>query len=182
MTPGSVFFLFAGLALVISGIKNRGMLDTILGNDTEQESGKQTVPASLTSLLDDTVNNWQDHVVTPSDRRGHVPSGVSVFDGHPVARWIVPVLKWARANGWKGHVISGYRTIAQQREACAHTTGPCAEPGKSEHQSTTFPGGAVDVTDYQTLASLVSRYPGPGPTLTQATFANDPGHFSGNGH
>lgn len=173
MTPASASLLLIGAILVASGILNRSIVDTALGESTEMDTGRQT------------FGGQADVGAVPAgmdDHRGFGSGGVALFDGKPVARWIRPVLVWARANGWKGRVTSGVRSIAQQRAACASTTGPCATPGTSNHQKTQYPGGAVDVTDWQTLATLVPMYPGPGPTLVHAVFANDPVHFSGNGH
>jgi hypothetical protein len=109
--------------------------------------------------------------------------GTSMFDGHPVANWIIPELRWARAHGWGGSVASGWRSRQEQAVLYARylAGGPlAAAPGSSMHEQTKYPGGAVDVSDYTTLAGMIGRYPGRyklkwfGP--------GDPVHFSGTGH
>ncbi len=172
MTPG-LTLLIAGVVLIVAGYKNRNVIDVILGLEREREGGSPKATAAVQGLM--------DNVPLLEEEFSTVTRGLATFDGKLVAAWIAPVLRWARANGWKGQVTSGYRTKEQQAAACANTTGPCAEPGRSNHQKVRYPGGAVDVTDYETLARLVPQYPGPGPTLKHATFANDPVHFSGNG-
>jgi hypothetical protein len=113
-------------------------------------------------------------------------SGTRVIDGIPVAKWIAPIVLWARAHGWHGRVTSGYRTVAQQRQACIHVCGNpngcpnrCAKPGTSNHQYTEFPRGAVDVTDYDTFGAVVAHYPGE-HTIHNA-LPLDPVHFSFSG-
>lgn len=171
LTPGLVLLMGGGL-LVAAGWTNRSVQDTFLGLWREQPAGTNPLAGVPNALM-------QDPQLTDF---GPAVSGLGSFDGKPVASWIVAPLTWARAHGWHGIVTSGYRTKAQQAAACAHTSGPCAEPGKSNHQKLRWPGGAVDVTDSDTLAALMRRYPGPGPALKRATFAGDPIHFSGNGH
>lgn len=116
------------------------------------------------------------------------------FDGVPVAPWLVPRLKFARANGWRGRVVSGYRTDAEQlREATAYARRlgrPIASvyPSgvyASNHCGLRHPKGAVDVTDAQGLdlamalwsrRGKVRRLVWAGPTI------GDWVHFSANGH
>lgn len=109
------------------------------------------------------------------------------IDGYWVAHWISLRVLWARKNGWHGVVTSGYRSDADQREACRHVCGNpngcpgrCAKPGTSNHRYKTYPGGAVDVTDYETFGRVVARYP-DGPTLKN-DLPQDRVHFSLSGH
>lgn len=106
------------------------------------------------------------------------PGSLIMYDGKPVAAWIVPILKYARAHGWRGNVTSGYRSVAEQ--AMLKRTGagnnPVADPGKSNHNFTDFPSGAVDVTMAPQLSAILLRSP-YASTLVWAG-AKDPVHFS----
>lgn len=109
----------------------------------------------------------------------------------PIAKWIVPILKWAVAHGWKGEVVSGYRTDSEQIAAATkyaaelgvpvlheYPDGPLA----SNHCGTTYPKGAVDVTEAAELNSILHSYPNS-PTLIWAENTIEDGvHFSSNGH
>lgn len=102
--------------------------------------------------------------------------GVGEFDGHQVALWIIPYLVYARAHGWTGHVESGYRSEAEQREIYDSGVRPAAVPGTSNHEGKVFPRGAVDVTEAAQLSSILEHMPG-GSLLKWAGSA-DPVHFS----
>jgi murein DD-endopeptidase MepM/ murein hydrolase activator NlpD len=121
------------------------------------------------------------------------PGGVGTFQGIPVANWIIPELKWARAHGWGGHITSGFRTKAQQLAAAAAyiAAGGSYGPGgplASEHVGAAYPKGAVDVGGKNArgpgaaLWNVIKNYRGSpklkwgGPTI------GDWGHFSGTGH
>jgi hypothetical protein len=103
-------------------------------------------------------------------------SGVASFEGKKVAAWIKPALVYARNHGWKGQVNSGYRSFADQIRIYNSGVRPAAKPGTSNHEGTDFPRGAVDVSDAQTLARILSRSP-YGKRLKWAG-AKDPVHFS----
>lgn len=168
MLPGLALIIGAAV-LIIAGFENRNIVDVLLGIKDERETGSPTSgnPTADTPSL---TGSFQQAL-----------TGLGTFDGKPVAGWIIPVLRWARKNGWKGAVTSGYRSEAEQARVCATGVQPCAEPGKSNHQGKRWPRGAVDVTDWETLRGLVPRYPGPGPTLKWFG-PGDSVHFSGNGH
>jgi hypothetical protein len=98
----------------------------------------------------------------------------------PIANWIVPVLQWAYENGWTGTVTSGYRTFAEQAELNA--AGDFSAPaGTSNHESTTYPGGAVDVTNSSQLLGILPGYPGPEKLHGGVLGPIDPEHFSATG-
>jgi hypothetical protein len=104
------------------------------------------------------------------------------LDGKPVAPWIYDRLLWARRQGWRGTVTSGYRSPAEQRRLwdewrAGRRPGPVAFPGTSNHEKLGYPGGAVDVTDADTLARLMGRYPGRGQPLRRG-IPGEPWHFS----
>jgi hypothetical protein len=113
----------------------------------------------------------------------HPPSvhGSLPFDGHSVAAWIQPVLKYARKHGWQGTVTSGVRPSAEQKQLYddfvnGRRSGPVAKPGTSNHEMTAFPGGAVDVSDPEALSKilLASKY----RNLLVWAGAKDHPHFS----
>lgn len=119
---------------------------------------------------------------------------LELFDGKPVASWIVPRLKFARANGWTGVVISGYRTPAAQKLAGARYA---KQLGKridevypngvlaSNHVGARYPRGAVDVTRPASLAAAMIGWRErnkPRPLVWGGPVISDDAHFSSNGH
>lgn len=99
----------------------------------------------------------------------------------PIASWIAPVLDWASQHGWSGSVTSGYRSYAEQ--ASINKQGLYSAPaGKSNHESATYPGGAVDVTDPAQLIQVLKGYTGPQKLVGGVLGSVDPEHFSATGH
>jgi hypothetical protein len=110
-----------------------------------------------------------------------VPSASWNPQGKPVASWIVPVLDWASQHGWTGSVTSGYRSYSEQ--ASLNAQGVYSAPaGKSNHESSTYPGGAVDVTDPAQLIQVLKGYTGPQTLVGGVLGSVDPEHFSATGH
>jgi hypothetical protein len=101
-------------------------------------------------------------------------------DQRPIADWIVPVLQWASQHGWTGAVTSGYRTYLQQAElnAAGYFSAPA---GYSNHESTAYPGGAVDVTQPSELIKVLAGYHGPLKLVGGVLGPVDPEHFSATG-
>lgn len=114
---------------------------------------------------------------------GPIPTvqGLGNFDGLQVAQWIIPELLYARSHGWQGHITSGYRPHAQNVAA--------GRMYHSNHEDTSFPGGAVDFGGYgkdawpavQDFMAHTDGYTGRklvpgGPTI------GDWGHMSATGH
>ena len=98
-----------------------------------------------------------------------------------IASWIVPVLQWASQHGWSGSVTSGYRSY--QDQAAINASGAFSAPaGRSNHQTTQYPGGAVDVSEPQQLLSVLAGYSGPNKLIGGVLGAVDPEHFSATGH
>jgi hypothetical protein len=98
----------------------------------------------------------------------------------PIADWIVPVLEWAYEHGWTGTVTSGYRTFQEQAELNA--AGDFSAPaGTSNHESTEYPGGAVDVTEPAQLIAVLANYRGPEKLIGGVLGPVDPEHFSATG-
>lgn len=101
-------------------------------------------------------------------RRNHIrashATGVGYFDGRPVAACAIPILKWCRANGWHGQLVSGYRTPEYSDSLCRRMCGRPRCPGlcagrSSNHSGNTPARFAVDVSDYYTFARVVARCP-----------------------
>ena len=107
-----------------------------------------------------------------------------VYEGVRLAAWIVPMLKWARRHGWKGHVVSGYRSYDKQKQLYdawlrrGKTGLPAAKPGTSKHEGAVFPRGAVDVD--AASAPQLSKILKSGPYANALKWAGskDPVHFS----
>jgi hypothetical protein len=98
-----------------------------------------------------------------------------------IAGWIAPILDWASQHGWSGTVTSGYRDYQQQ--AAINASGAFSAPaGKSNHETTQYPGGAVDVTDPAQLIQVLKGYAGPYRLVGGVLGAADPEHFSATGH
>jgi hypothetical protein len=98
----------------------------------------------------------------------------------PIAAWIVPVLEWAAEHGWHGTVTSGYRTYYEQAQLNA--AGLFSAPaGLSNHESTVYPGGAVDVTQPGQLIGVLRGYNWPRKLVGGVLGAVDPEHFSATG-
>lgn len=180
-------FLAAGV-LVTMGLTGKSVRDVFAGNAKKLEpiappaplsgagaggqgvafaggSGGTTVPVSLPSGTQ----------IPTTKRAARLLKGVGHFDGKPVALWIIPYLIYARSKGWKGSVESGYRSASEQRRICSETSGPCAAPGKSNHQGKAFPRGAVDVSEAPQLAAILEKIPGG---LLKWAGAADTVHFS----
>jgi hypothetical protein len=98
----------------------------------------------------------------------------------PIAAWIVPILEWAHEHGWGGTVTSGYRTFYEQVQLNA--AGAFSAPaGLSNHETTVYPGGAVDVTSPSQLIAVLRKYPGPVKLVGGVLGPIDPEHFSATG-
>lgn len=129
---------------------------------------------------------------------GPLPGGVTVPHAawnpakRPIARWIVPYLSWAAsasrggaagparrgAGGgrWAGIVTSGFRSLAEQKRIWASGVRPAARPGTSNHEGSSFPRGAVDVTQAAQLSAVLRGKPGAHNLVWAG--AKDPVHFS----
>ena len=111
--------------------------------------------------------------------------GVSRFDGRPVATWMRGYLVWAREQGWRGQLISGWRSPEHSEQLCFEICGRPTCPGRcagraSNHSKKQKPGGAVDVSDFARFGGLMERSPFR-PRIFNALGPVDPGHFSATG-
>jgi len=105
--------------------------------------------------------------------------GLGRFDGLPVAKWIIPEARYARAHGWRGRITSGYRShahnVAQGRLY------------RSEHEGTAWPHGAIDFGGFTSglgnkLAFMRAAVGYRGPKVRAPIGFRDDGHASGTGH
>ena len=113
-------------------------------------------------------------------------NGVAVFEGEPVAAWMLPYVQWARAHGWHGRILSGYRTPEESEQICLGRCGKPSCPGNcagraSNHSGKDKPRGALDVTDEGTFAAAMRSCP-YSPRIFNSIGASDPNHFSATGN
>lgn len=111
--------------------------------------------------------------------------GVGYFDGKPVANWLIPYLKWARANGWRGTLVSGWRDPVYSEGLCMRICGRPSCPGRcagrsSNHSGSVKPHGAVDVSDYDRFFQLMRQCPLQ-PRIFNSLGSRDPVHGSATG-
>jgi hypothetical protein len=98
----------------------------------------------------------------------------------PLAAWIAPILQWASQHGWTGTLTSGYRTFNEQ--SAINAAGLFSAPaGTSNHETSTYPGGAVDVTEPAVLAAVLQGYTGARRLIGGVLGPADPEHFSATG-
>src|SRR6266702_4463283 len=161
---------FGGIAsiLIISGIQGESIAEVLKG-EFGSEKGKPFPDPAFKG--NGTRPSLQTELTPPSQA-----GGIAYFDGKPIASWILPILVYARAHGWKGTVTSGYRTREEQQRIYNSGVKPAAQPGTSNHERTKFPGGAVDVTEARELSEILANSPYRG----QLSWAGnkDPVHFS----
>jgi peptidoglycan hydrolase-like protein with peptidoglycan-binding domain len=143
-------------------------------------SARRSTPAMLTRAVARRAKQRKAARASAAPR-----NGVATFDGRPVAAWLKPYLDWARQNGWKGTLNSGFRDPAYSEKLCMSMCGAPSCPGKcagraSNHAGSSNPAGAVDVSDYVTFGQLMRRCP-YSPRIFNALGAQDPVHFSASG-
>lgn len=115
-------------------------------------------------------------------------SGVSSFDGRPVAKCAIPYLKYAREHGWRGSLNSGWRSPAYSESLCYAMCGAPTCPGKcagrsSNHSGSTCDWFAIDVSDYYNFGRIMAGMPIPTGRhrIFNALGSRDPVHFSPTG-
>lgn len=194
MTPGIALLIVGALAL-ISGWKNQPLTAVFDGSGEKSPGGSpgdyggsgavdygQAAGTDATGGVSTGVVPGVGHVDTPGSSAAAAAvtaaPGTRIFDGKPVANWIIPQLNWARNHGWQGQVTSGWR---DPRAKVTPSPGmPVAAQGQSNHSKTVYPGGAVDVTAADQLEAILASYPNP-LKLRRGTAIGDPIHFSGTG-
>jgi hypothetical protein len=108
---------------------------------------------------------WQRRREVARNRlKAWLTPGVTTFDGVPVAKWLVPYLRWARAQGWTGRLVSGWRDPKYSEGLCLRMCGAPSCPGRcagraSNHSGSTPYSGAVDVSCYEDFGRLMAHCP-----------------------
>ena len=128
------------------------------------------------------------HNVVWTREHSYAPGHVGTFDGRQVAAYFIPILEWARKHGWRGTVVSGYRTPAYSEHLCYVMCGAPSCPGRCAGRATNHAGldyrrtptGAIDVSDYINFGRIVANYPGT-PKIHNS-LPNDRVHFSVHGN
>lgn len=175
-TPGySVTTTTTGLDPAALQQRRSALAQFVLGSSEDPVKLAQYV-ASTPTVSSSSTKHYPGTPATSPGSSSPSAQGVAKFDGKPVAGWIAPILQYARQHGWKGSVTSGYRSYADQQRIYNSGVRPAAKPGTSNHEMTAFPGGAVDVTDPQTLARILARSPFAGKLVYAGS--KDPVHFS----
>lgn len=122
--------------------------------------------------------NWLRHL------KNAKKFGVGTFDGRPCANVLIPILKWCRANGWRGTLVSGWRDPDYSEQLCIRMCGRPSCPGlcagrASNHSGDSPSKFAGDVSDYLKFAVVVSHCPLK-PRIFNA-LPRDKVHFSPSG-
>jgi hypothetical protein len=151
----------------------------LLGKIWEQKYGGQQQAAGGTPSLSQ-IGGFPDSGGGGGGGK-NLPTGTAKFDGKTVAAWIKPALEYARQQGWKGSVNSGFRTDAEQKRIYDSGVRPAAKPrayggGGSNHEGAEFPAGAVDVSEAQQLSDILRNSPWRKKLVYAG--AKDPVHFS----
>lgn len=90
--------------------------------------------------------------------------GLVWVNGKQTPAWIAEELKKARSYGWRGVVVSGYRTPAYSEQLCYRICGRprcpglCAGRSSNHSQGFNYPQGAVDVTSYIHLQQICRQH------------------------
>jgi len=124
--------------------------------------------------------------VAQNNFKAFLKPGVGSFDGKPVAKVAIPQLKFARANGWRGSLNSGWRDPVYSERLCLNMCGSKSCPGKCAGRSSNHVGNsparyAKDVSDYVKYGQLMARSDCPKPRVFNALGAQDPVHYSPSG-
>lgn len=174
---GAFLLITMGGIMIVSALKGTSIADTLKGQLGKLDpTGGKIIPLSVPT---DGVTVGGVTADT-GDLLGGLGStlavGLGSFEGVSVAAWIIPILRYARSKGWKGHVTSGWRSAADQAKVCATGVKPCASPGTSKHQGKAYPSGAIDVTEPQQLSDILmaSKW----KNVLVYAGAKDPVHFS----
>jgi hypothetical protein len=162
-----------------------GKVHIASGAPSDAEVRKEIAAARKAGIKLPTGESAASFENAPSNSGGggveaQIPSAPWNPRSKPIADWIVPVLQWAYEHGWRGTVTSGYRTFYEQAQLNA-AGAYSAAAGLSNHETTRYPGGAVDVTDPPGLIAVLRNYPGPEKLVGGVLGPVDPEHFSATG-
>jgi hypothetical protein len=174
--------LVAGGVLIDAAVKGASIPDVIRGVAGSAPTTSSTVASTGGATSSTTPAPSLAGIPTTQGPAGTSVPLTSWNPLHkPIADWIIPVLQWASEHGWTGTVTSGYRTYAQQAQINA-SGAYSATAGTSNHETTSYPGGAVDVSDPTGLEKVLAGYTGIDKLIGGVLGAVDPEHFSASGH
>lgn len=147
-------------------------------NDTKNNWGQTKRTVSRARARRIRRRRW----VAQNQIRSYVKPGVGRFDGKPVAKCAIPLLQWARQNGWRGSLVSGWRDPKYSQSLCYNMCGRPSCPGRcaglaSNHVGSTASRFAMDVSDYANFGRLMARCP-LRPKVHNSLGARDPVHYS----
>lgn len=176
-----------GMALLAGMFEKRGRGAALL--KTGLLSDAQPDPANFMKTVSQKAAPSRPSSIAPLPSAA-IPKGghykIANFEGHRVADWMVPALRYARSKGWKGQINSGVRTRAEQAAlyqtyvnsgfSNAHIA---AKPGQSNHEIGN--GGAIDVSDPAGLHQVLLHFTGKRPIWAPTVGLKDNVHFSSTG-
>lgn len=118
-------------------------------------------------------------------RRPLPAMGVSLFDGRKAANAAIPHMEFARAHGWEGWLVSGWRDPDFSESLCMDMCGHPSCPGKcagkaSNHVGRTPDRFAIDVAFWEQFGEIVKRSPHQPRIFND--LPKDRVHYSPNGH
>jgi hypothetical protein len=183
--------------LIVDGDRGRstnrrvGVCKFFLGYPPGAERSHRVTPLFLTRLNRPAmmppamIKRGEERRREQHERARRRVTGVATFDGRAVANWMKPYLDFARKNGWKGTLVSGFRDPAESEAICFQKCGQPSCHGTcagrtSNHSGKTTPKGAVDVSDFARFGQLMQRC-----SLEPRIFnelEHDRSHFSATGH
>jgi len=99
-----------------------------------------------------------------NDNHANHTTGVGRYDGLPVANAAIRYLEYARKNGWKGRLVSGWRSAAYSESLCYRMCGRPSCQGmcagrNTNHTGTSVNRFALDVSDYYRFGQIMRGCP-----------------------
>lgn len=139
--------------------------------------------AKKVRALEHLLKHRREHRASQRDEYKPGSTDIVLFDGVAVVEDAAFWLKRSRGAGWTGVLVSGYRTPEHSEELCYQMCGQPTCPGRcagrtSNHTKRTYPGPAVDVSNYGQFEAIQYRIGSP----YKNDLPLDPVHFSRSGH
>lgn len=186
----AAFFGFTvGAIFIFTAFKDLSIADFLRGNTTDDSNTASFLPKDVQTRLVSYATGGGSGGSGGGSASLASTGGSGIRTGRGLKTWTNPdgskeaIAAWIYRElirlGAKGkiQINSGFRTYAEQVEACKHAS-PCATPGTSNHEKKTYPGGAIDVQNYDTLNALIRR---KGGSSLKWYGSGDVWHFSATG-